>query len=644
MTRQFFAQKIFSASFIIAILMVAVEVSIWAAVFSFTMLVWKWGMEKKGWKAPSKWIKAFLGALIFAFVIIKYRSLAGLDPGCTLLLAFSALRVIEYKNSRDHKFVVLSGFLLTSVKSLFTLDIYWLAPSAIAFLGLWYSLLPLALTLKGRFFSKLVAFSVPLSLMLFLVIPRTLIPWAMSRGGDNYGEVGFSEELNPGNVAELATLPNVAFRAKILNPQLQESIDKYWRGSNLTLSVGLSWKPGPRLRRDFNAGSLKDSVDYQVALEPTSQPYLFVLDGTESVAIEDNRVLSFKGFVFRAQRPIEKTSVYKAQWTKGQQDLEAPSEEFLKVPQLTGRVLEWVEATKSKNLSEQDRLSLVQDFFTSGGFVYTLKPGVYETNDLESFLFDRKMGFCEHFAGSYGTLVRALGIPSRVIVGYQGGRYNSLGDFWKVSQKDAHAWTEVFTEGTWRRVDPTSWVAPLRLAIGGEEFFALSEKDQQLFARNAAWRPRGSQQFLMWDKLTLWVEDLNYTWTYFLLEFDRRSQKEIWDRISDPRILAAALILAILLTLATVGLRAHLNKRKLSDEQLLIMKVERWGQKHKFVREPSEPPLLFLERLQKEAPELKEILQEIATYYDLKQYAQQPPRESASVLQRKWKRALRDRA
>ncbi len=185
-----------------------------------------------------------LSVLVLAQVLVQFRTLIGQEPSYTFLLALSSLRIMDYQTERDHKFVVLLGFLLISVKSLFTLDIYWILPSALAFAGLWYSLLPKALPEKSKVLLKLFVLSVPFAVILFFAFPRFVLPWAMARSGATYGEIGFTDELNPGRVAELASSANVAFRAKLSNLPFMTSIDLYWRGSVLTSSRGLSWRPG----------------------------------------------------------------------------------------------------------------------------------------------------------------------------------------------------------------------------------------------------------------------------------------------------------------------------------------------------------------------------------------------------------------
>ncbi|MEK2647275.1 transglutaminase TgpA family protein [Bdellovibrio sp. BCCA] len=637
MIRKFYSQKALAASFVTAMAMVALEVSTWIAIFSFVMLFWKWGVENLNWKPLSRKVTGALSILLLVQTLIQFRTLIGQEPSYTFLLALSALRIMDYETERDHKFVVLLGFVLISVKSLFTLDIYWIFPSALAFGGLWYSLLPSGLPARSKALLKIFVLSIPLAVILFFVFPRFVLPWAMSRGGSPYGEIGFTDEINPGRVAELAANPAVAFRAKISDLPLKKSSDLYWRGSVLTSSRGLSWRPGRPILQTHEERKTEKEYTYEVAMEPTSQTFLFVLDGTKNVQLESNTVLPLHQSIFRASRPISKPSVYRAIWAEAGINKEFPDEEFLKAPPVQGRVSEWVENIKKKNLSEEDRLKEIQKLFAESGFVYTLSPGIYGPNDLEKFLFERKRGFCEHFAGAYATLARSLGIPSRVVVGYQGGRYNPLGDFWKIAQKDAHAWVEVYTNKTWNRIDPTMWVAPLRIIIGAEEFFGLSEEDQRAFARSIDWRPPAKEQFLLWDEVSFWVEDLNYRWTYFLIDFDKSSQQSLWKSFTEYKA-GLSFALSIVLVLFVFIFRSLFKQKGLlTEEQVLMHAVEAWAQNQNFPRELSEPPLSFLERLKKEFPQDKDILSRIAHFYDQKIYARMSPEEDAKKLLQFWR-------
>ncbi|KHD87293.1 MAG: cysteine protease [Bdellovibrio sp. ArHS] len=642
MSRRFYAQKVLATSFIIAMVMVALEVSAWIAAFSLIMLFWKWGVENLQWKPLSRKATGFLSILLLIQVLIQFRTLIGQEPAYTFLLALSSLRIMDYQNDRDHKFVILLGFLLISVKALFSLDIYWILPSGVAFIGLWYSLLPPNLPARARVLFKIFVLSVPLAAILFFAFPRFVLPWAMSRGSSQLGEIGFTDEINPGMVAELATNTAVAFRAKIERLPVNKSIDLYWRGSVLNQSRGLSWRPRRLGLRTPALEEYKNLPSYEVAIEPTSQLYLFVLDGTRHVDLDINQVLALPQSIYRSTRPLNKSSVYRGYYKSEFKDESPPQDEDLQVPPVQGRVRAWVDDILNRKLSTSQKVDELQKLFVDGGFVYTLSPGVYGPNDLETFLFVRKRGFCEHFAGAYATLARSLGIPARVVVGYQGGRFNPLGGFWKISQKDAHAWVEIFHEGFWQRVDPTLWVAPLRLVIGAEEFFGLSEEDQRAFARAVDWRPPTKEDFLLWDEISFWVEDLNYRWTYFLIDFDKTSQQSFWKSFLNYRIQSVFLILAIAFGLVSIFRSLFNKKRKLNEAQVLLEAVEKWAERKNISREASEPPLEFFRRLQFEFPHLKSSLQEIELFYDQQTYAGKSSSSGKEVL-RNWKRQMRSR-
>lgn len=638
MNRKFFDQKSLALSFICAMVLVALEVSPWMAFFAVGLIIWKWGVENLKWKALSRKLTGILSIVILVQVLIQYRTLIGQEPSYTFLLGLSGLRIMDYSNDRDHKFIVLLGFVLVSIKALFSLDIYWIIPSGLAFAGLWYSLLPDQLPQRGRVLAKIFLLSAPLALILFFAFPRLVLPWAMSRGG-NYGQIGFSDELNPGRIAEIASTTSVAFRAKLSELPLVNSNEMYWRGSVLTQSKGLSWRPTRMVLAD-NPQKFEGLL-YEVALEPQASLFLFTLDGTHATRLEAGTVLPLRSGIFRASRPLMATTVYRGAWST-KPDTEVPEQEYLEVPNLSKRVREWVEKTKTANATLEERAEALKRFYIDHDFTYTLSPGVYGStaNDLESFLFLRRKGFCEHFAGSYATLARALGIPSRVVIGYQGGRYNPLGDFWKISQKDAHAWVEIYLKGTWQRVDPTSWVAPLRLTIGADEFFSMSEEDQKAFAKSIKWRPNADSS-LIWDRITFLAEDLNYRWTYFLLDFDRGAQQGFWSQLADAKLQISIGFICILALCFLLFRSLFRNKRLQSEDQLLFSQIAEWGRLNHLPQHTDEAPLQYLARLGREVPKLAPALEDISVYIDQKIYAGISQPQSASHLAKKWREATR---
>lgn len=635
MDKSFFSQKVLATSFLLAMTMVAVEVGSWVSLFSFVVLLWKFGSEKWRWKPLGRRTTGVLSVLLLLQVLFEYRTLVGQEPAYTFLLGLSALRVMDYRNERDHRFLVMLGFVLISVKALFNLDIYWILPSLLSFFGFWFSLLPQTLPGRGLFLVRIFLLSIPLMAALFFAFPRVVMPWAMSRGS-NYGEIGFSDQMNPGKVAELAGSTAMVFRARINETPLKTSEELYWRGSVLGNSRGLSWRP-QRTNLKAVTEAVPNGSYYEVALEPTSQNYLFTLDGTENVELEVGSVIPLQSGLFRATRPLFNTTVYRGLFNPRYVDREVPTESDLQIPRLTGKVAEWVELIKRDYPSPEERIEQLKALFSETGFFYTLNPGVYSANDLEEFLFVRKRGFCEHFAGAYGTLARALEIPARVIVGYQGGLYNPWGDFWKVAHKDAHAWVEIYQNEQWVQVDPTRWVAPLRLVIGATSFFALSEEDQRAFAREISWKPPTSSDLMLWDQVTFWMDDLNYRWTYFLIDFDRSAQKSLLQDILNDKIRYLILGFAFLILLGVLVRFFSLGRRSESESQRLLLMVEVWGEKHQIPRNVGEPPLTYLRRLEAQFPILSRVLASIGRTYDQQSYQQVQPSVDTKKLQKLWK-------
>lgn len=594
---KFFEQRLFSISFLLSMAIVSFEVSPFIVFFSFVILFWKWGSENFSWRPLSRKLSNILSVILLVIVWLHFKTLVGQEPAFSFLLGLAALRVSDYRSERDHKFIVLLGLILIAARALFSLDIYWLIPSGVALFGLLYSLLPKNLPHRFSVLFKVVLLSVPLTTLLFLVFPRVVMPWAISRG-QNLGHIGFSDDMNPGSVAEIAANSQIAFRAKLTELPLKRTQDLYWKGAVLSQSEGLSWKQGAQHRESTPPVMRTKEFYYDVALEATGQNYLFALEGTRILEMEFPGATSWSGDVFKARRALQKTTFYRGYWEPSHRESVEEGASSLQIPELSERTRQWVlEVSKSAKTSEE-RLQKIQQLFSENGFAYSLKPGIYNSHGLDDFLFDRKVGFCEHFAGAYATLARALGVPARVVIGYQGGFYNPLGDFWKVGQKDAHAWVEVAVNNSWQRVDPTAWVAPLRFVIGADAFFSLSEEDQRVFARNLEYRPTAKINFLWWQEIEFFFEDLNYRWNYFLLDFDRQAQREFlqsltanWEMLG----VSVGLLLAAMIFLLRNLLSGQ--KHKKTDSEKLLEIIEKCGALEGHVRQSSETPLSYLQAL-----------------------------------------------
>lgn len=633
---RFFEQRLFSISFLLSMAMVSFEVSPIIVLFSFVILVWKWGSETFSWKPLSRKLSNILSVVLLVTVWLHFKTLVGQEPAFSFLLGLAALRVSDYRTERDHKFIVLLGLILIASRALFSLDIYWLIPSGVALFGLLYSLLPEKLPHRFSVLFKVLILSVPLTTLLFLVFPRVVMPWAISRGQD-LGHIGFSDDMNPGSVAEIAANSQVAFRAKLSELPFKRTQDLYWRGVVLQQSDGLSWKQGVSHREETPPVMRTKEFFYDIALEATGQNYLFALDGTRILEMEFPGATSWAGGIFKSRRALQKTTFYRGYWEPHSRESVDDVLGTLQIPELSERTRNWVLEVSANSKDSEARLKKIQELFTENGFAYSLKPGIYTANGLDDFLFNRKVGFCEHFAGAYATLARALGVPARVVIGYQGGFYNPLGDFWKIGQKDAHAWVEVAINNSWQRVDPTAWVAPLRFIIGAEAFFSLSEEDQRVFARNLEYRPTAKINFLWWQEIEFFFEDLNYRWNYFLLDFDRQAQKEFlqsltanWEMLG----VSVALLLAAMVFLLRNLLSGQ--KRKKTEAEKLLALIEAYGELAGRSRLSFETPLGYLDSLGEKSILSEALLEQTKATYERNLYQENYDAREIHQLLERW--------
>lgn len=638
MNRRFFAEAPLCGGLFLGLAMAALEASWWMSVFAGLVVLWKALAEKRSWPRCPGWLTGILSVVLGVLVFVQEGTLFGQEAANTLLVGLTALKIMDYQSQRDHRFLVLLGFVLVSMRSVFSLDLYWLVPSGLAFLLLWMSLMDPHFERRTSFLLRLFVTSVPMLGFLFLIFPRVVVPWAMSRSSGE-AMIGFSDRMNPGSVSELASYDQLAFRAQFLD-RVQSTDDLYWRGTVLTESGGLEWARPPEFRGISETETPdSDGFRYEIVLEPGSKGYLFTLNYPLTVSAVGTRVSELSHSVFRSLGHPGKSLVYQARTDPARQDDRPPDADLLQTPELPPRTREWVERTKRLAPTAGERLRLLRRFFQDPDFVYTLSPGVYQNGDLDEFLFERKRGFCEHFAGAFATLARALEIPARVVIGYHGGVYNVFGNFWRVSQRDAHAWTELYVDGFWLHQDPTDWVAPLRLTLGAEGFFSLSEQQQQALARNRQWLGAQLSDLGLVDGITHLIDHLNYRWTYFLLEFDEDSQRAFWMRLSDQWAVASLVFAVGLFAFLGVSKLILLRPRSRSLIEKIMMEVESAGEKRSQARHKSEAPRTYLLRLSQLFPRGAEVFIEISEAYDRAEYQQiEIPKKELKALQKKWRR------
>jgi hypothetical protein len=637
MKKEFFANKALVLSLSSSIAIAATEVPLWISGFSLMIILWKYANEKFNVPKLSTKVTPIMGALIFLIVYLQYKTILGQEESTTILLGLVSLTILNYETERDTLFLVLLGFLIVVIKSVFSLDFIWTIPAIISFFGLWYSLMTNSKVNKIKFLFQTTLKALPMLILLFIFFPRLVI-FQSKQAHQVIAQSGFNEDLNPGRFSEVALQNQTVFRADFKNTRMNTE-ELYWRGAVLNISNGFAWQKGSNEKVLIpTKETLNSAIEYNVILEPLSVRNIFVLDSPIKIISASAPINQLQNRSYALSNLQIQQVQFEAQsaFNLSEPSVDDPTEsqKYLLFPDLPPKTKALIEVIKSKNPSLKGRIEALKKFFAQKGFIYTLKPELYQ-NNLDEFLFERKKGFCEHFAAAFGTLSRALDVPARIVIGYQGGLYNSMGHFWKISQKDAHAWVEIGLDGRWVRVDPTGLVTPLRLTLGGETYFSLSEDEQILNSKNPGFKRQDSFEGSM-IQVQLFFENLNYYWTVFLLNYDLQTQLNFLKQFQGHWLVSVVFILLFVLFLIYGRKKQKnqfVNQHELSS---LIARIETWALKKGLHFTENQTPLEVLELIVKKYPESASTLTEISKQYESLVYRDRQLSESPQKLKRRW--------
>jgi protein-glutamine gamma-glutamyltransferase len=379
--------------------------------------------------------------------------------------------------------------------------------------------------------ARMALLGAPIMLVAFMLFPRLSPLWGVPGDGME-GRSGLSGKMRVGQLAELVLDDRIALRVKFDGP-VPPQRDMYFRGPVLTDFDGVEWKP---LRSAFPAhmelqaelAFAGDPIRYEVTMEPNHRPWVFVLEAaTQPPVLQGMRAFMTPELQWFVRRPVSELVRYRAEshtrFRHGPlQASVALQDQIALPPGFNPRTLALAqELRREHGAGPQSAPALVDAVLArlrSGGYTYTLDPGVYGQHTADEFWFDRKEGFCEHIASSFVILMRAMDIPARVVTGYQGGELNAVDNYWVVRQRDAHAWAEVWLQGQgWVRVDPTGAVAPVRL--GSEQRLRAPE--------GAIAAALGTLDPTMAQRLRDVWEAVNNGWNQWVLNYTQGSQMDL---------------------------------------------------------------------------------------------------------------------
>ncbi len=551
----------------------AANLPVWASTLAGLMLLWRARLAWTSSPLPGRWWLLLLLGCVVAGTLVSFRTIAGREAGVTLVTMLLSLKTLELRARRDAMVVFFLGFFAMLTNFLFSQSLLVAVAMVVALAGLLTALVQAHMTVgrpslaeSGRVALRLIVFGAPVMATLFLLFPRMAPLWG-TPGGTPAARSGLSQDMQPGSVAALALDESVAMRIRFLdNPQgtPPAQAELYFRGPVLATFDGRQWRPlsdrvsGEYLPRFQPPAELRVSgtpVHYEATLEASGQPWLLLMDAAQEPPQGTPATLG-PDLQWFAPRPLTQLARYRAAAYPDFQD--GPLQATPRLRAFTALPPGFDPRTHA--LADQLRadpryagggtpalVRAVLERLRTGGYEYTLEPGLYGRDTADEFWFDRKQGFCEHIASAFVILMRAMDVPARIVTGYQGGDRNPVDGLWTVRQSDAHAWAEVWEAGRgWVRVDPTGAVAPGR--IGQTQRL---QPRQNAFA--AAFTTVVGSSF--GERIRATWEAINSGWNQWVLNYTQGEQTDLLKRLGfeAPDWQSAAQVLVVLAVGALFG-------------------------------------------------------------------------------------------
>ncbi|MGX9686215.1 transglutaminaseTgpA domain-containing protein [Deinococcus wulumuqiensis] len=616
---------------------------LWASALVLWLLTYR-GLQAE----PGRRLRALPPPLLLVLVGVAafglnatYGTLLGQDGGTALLAALLALKAAETRTVRDARLLTLLGLFVTSTHffhdqgPLTALHSLLASVLLLAAAARWMgdrgdpaaqaALSPTVPRPLLGLSARLLLLSLPLAALLFVFFPRPDGPlWQLPI---NQGaRTGLADQISAGEYSTLAQSDAVAFRADFGGP-LPPPDERYWRGPVYELFDGQGWQ---QVRGRFAAPSAEARPgapvwSYSITLEPSGKPWLLALDLPTTLP---QSALLTGAFQAATLRPASLRTRY--EWNSqaavlGRQEsqerlglnLTLPETPDAANPQSRALAASW------RTLAPEQRVQAGLDVFRKGGFAYTLTPPkLPETNRIDAFLFGSKRGFCEHYSSAFAFLMRAAGVPTRIVGGYQGGEVNPAGGYLIVRQQNAHAWTEVWLQGQgWVRVDPTAAVAPAR--VQADLGTALTQPQ--------ATAPRERTAL---ERATLRLDALQNQWNTWVVSYDGAQQRSLLSRLGvsgtgSPLYLLALLGAAALTLLPAL---AFVRRRALPRDPALLA-LHDLSTRLRLPRGPGETPTAYAERAAAHSPQQAPLLRDIARRFNALRYGPHAGPEELRQLQ-----------
>lgn len=446
---------------------------------------------------------------VFALFFMSIKKVSDPEGWLNFLTSFLVLKTFERDNTRDNYITFFGIILVLGVGSLFEKDITYLIFFLISvgvLLRNFYRFLGYKMNFKRM--GGVFMLTLPFIGILFFVMPRSMSPIPIGSSANLEGRIGYTPEVNLSNIESLSGNQTPVFQAMVSKALPRNNL--YWRGNVLSVTDGWNWPlTGEILSRDIRneAKALENEISQKIRLH-NYQDNFFGLDFPRAFSFGGQSVILGEERSLRQQKNYWRNSYEVISDQRQVLSSDTDKRNYLRLP-LTREIKAEIHARfKSDNFSELSKE--IQNHFLQERFSYSLSPG--KIQGLQEF-FDKKTGFCSHYSSAVAIIFRAKGIPTRLVSGFLGGQYNEFGDYYLVTQNDAHVWLEALNEGRWQRIDPTEWIAPDRVNLSGGDFIAARENPGMMgdFLRSSSRFRVINQWFEQWNfAFYQWIDEVDY--------------------------------------------------------------------------------------------------------------------------------------
>ncbi|KTF18254.1 transglutaminaseTgpA domain-containing protein [Pseudoalteromonas sp. H105] len=620
-----------SLIYLAVVMALATELSVAFSVLLGFLCVWNLAITLTNKKKPHTILANILAGLCLLFLLYD----VGLGDTVTLFVAMlilsSLFKLLQARNKKHYQTIVLLSFFSLSTVYLFSQSLLSTLLVSVLYILNFAALMLIESTHKIKLAvkqsTKMLALALPIAVFLVIFLPKLPAFWQLP--GPKLAKTGLSESVNPFDIAKLSRSDELVFRAKFSNTN-KPNAPYYWRAIIHDQFDGSTW-----LVSDFSKQQQRSQIadapnapllSYSIIAEPSSQPWLYGLE--QAYSNSENIKATQQGLLIR-KRYLNNTinyAVTSANFSADALNISSRNQNL----QVDNSALNNVqtrdlayELYKTTN-SDKVFFNKLSTYFLKQGFSYTLTPDpMTSSSAIDEFMFNKKRGFCGHYASAAAMMFRTVGIPARVVSGYLGGELNEQDNYLSIYQYDAHAWVEVYIENEgWQIFDATAVVSPERLTGSLSQIDSLSGE----FTNNLNFSLLRFNQIPGFNWLRLNLENLDYTWTNWVLGFDQQKQSSLLKKLFGANQLWKIALFSLLVLISIfLSYFIYLNWPKNTKQNQHVMshyflEITTWCDKHGLKAKANITPLHYLSLAANEFPKKAAYFAEFASLYSKIRY------------------------